>query len=123
MRRRSFISSLLAAVTLSAAAYGDEEVAVPVALQMELLIKVASYDKNMPARAPDVARVLIVSKRDDAQSSHEAQQAQRALAGKQLVGRPLEVSSLTFSDGAALGARVKEKNIAVVYVAPGFTQA
>jgi hypothetical protein len=122
MRRRSFFSSLIAALLVGASAAADEEVAVPVALQIELLIKVAAYDKNLPARAPSLVKVLIVSKRDDGQSSNAAQQAQRALAGKVVANRPTEVSALTFSDGPALAARVREKGIAVVYVAPGFNQ-
>src|SRR5262245_23802968 len=123
MRRRSLLSCFLAALLVSPVVIADEEVAVPIALQMELLLKVAAYDKNMPARVPELARLLIVSKKGDGQSTNAAQQAQRALSGKLLVGRAIEVSTLTFADGPALAARVKEKGVAIVYVAPGFERA
>ncbi len=123
MRRRTLLTAtgLLAAHGLLTERGGaDEEVAVPVPLQMELLLKVASYDKNLGARAPDLVRVLLLAKPNSASGNHVAQLASRLLTGKALAGRTLEVSTQPFSDAAGLAQRVKEQRVAIVYLAPGF---
>jgi hypothetical protein len=104
-------------------ALADEEVAVPVPLQMELLVKVAGYDKNLPARARDVVRILILTKGDGGQSSQVAQQAARALTGKTVANRSIEVMTVAYTDGEALSKRIKERGIAIVYATPGFAQS
>lgn len=114
---------LLAAVLCVTPIAADEDPAVPVSLQAELLVKVAAYDKNLAARAGDRARVLIVAKRDDARASHVAQQAERALQGKSVGKLPLEVSVVKWSDAAALAKLVKSKRAAILYLTPGFSQA
>jgi hypothetical protein len=105
---------------LTGLGHADEAVAVPVPLQMELLLKVASYDKNLGARAPDLVRVLLLAKPSSSSGNHVAQLASRLLTGKALAGRAVEVSTQPFSDAAALAQRVKEQRVAIVYLAPGF---
>ncbi len=104
----------------SGVALADEDVAVPVPLQIELLLKVAGYDKNLAARAPSVVRVLVLTKGGNAQSSRVGQAAARALEGKTAGNRPVEVVSGAFMGGPALAAHVKEGKLAIVYVTPGF---
>jgi hypothetical protein len=98
----------------------DEDMAVPVPLQIELLLKVAGYDKNLAARAPSVVRVLVLTKGGNAQSTRVGQAAARALEGKTAGSRPVEVSSAAFTGGPALASRVKDAKLAIVYVTPGF---
>lgn len=117
------LAALALPLLTTSPALADDEVAVPVPLQIELLLKVAGYDKNLPARAPSVVRVLILAKPGFAQSSRVGQAAARALEGKTTANRPVEISSLTFSTGAALTAKVKDDKVAIVYVAPGFDAA
>jgi hypothetical protein len=123
-RRRVLRISLLAlALALTPRSLlADDEVAVPVPLQMDLLVKVAGYDKNLPARARDLVRILILTKSDSGKSSQVAQQAARALAGKTVANRPLEIVLQAYSDGAALARHIHERGIAIVYAAPGFGQ-
>lgn len=126
MRRRALLSStglLLAQGLLVRRASSEEDVAVPVPLQMELLLKVASYDKNLPARAPDVVKLLLLVKPGSTNGSHVAQLAARQLSGKALGGRGLEVSTQPFSDAGALAQKIKEQRFAIVYLAPGFESA
>ncbi|HEX6766201.1 MAG TPA: YfiR family protein [Polyangiaceae bacterium] len=123
MERRSVLRSALAATTFlffSGKLAAEEDVGVPVPLQMELLVKVAGYDKNLPARARGVVRVAVLTRRDEAQSKNVAQQAIRALSGKSVKGLPVEVSELGYGDGAAVARAVKERGISILYVAPGF---
>ena len=118
-RRRLFVGVLAlwaeALVALSAGA--DEEVAVPLPLQMELLLKVAGYDKNLAARAP---KLLVLYKPSSSSGSHVAQLASSLLAGKSLEGRALEVSSEHFVDAATLAQHIKSQRLAIIYLAPGF---
>jgi len=110
----------LLAILVTSVARADEDVAVPVPLQIELLLKVAGYDKNLAARAPSVVRVLVLTKGGDGQSTRVGQAAARALEGKAVGSRPVEVSTAAFTGGAALASKVKEAKLAIVYVTPGF---
>jgi hypothetical protein len=101
----------------------EDEVSVPVPLQMELLLKVAGYDKNLPARAANAARVLLLVKGGDAQASHVAQTAKLALQGKTLNHLGVETYELVWSDGGSVAQTVKEKSVAILYATPGFTPA
>ena len=101
-----------------------EEVTVPVALQVELLAKVAAYDKNLPARAGGKVRVLVLRKSDDDDSARVARHAKRELEKKDTIaGLPSEVTSLAFADATELVRLIKSKHVAVVYVALGFSSA
>jgi len=117
--RRSLLLALPAALA-PASVLGQEDVAVPVPLQMDLLIKVASYDKNLPVRAATAARVLILVKGGDALSSLVAQTAKLALQGKTLNRLTVEPSELQWSDAAVVAQSVKDKGAAILYAAPGF---
>ncbi len=118
---RVVLSSFSAAFMLVPSfTHADEDVAVPVPLQIELLLKVAGYDKNLAARAPSVVRVLVLTQGGNAQSTRVGQAAARALAGKTAGNRPVEVSTQAFTGGAALASKVKEAKLAIVYVTPGF---
>jgi hypothetical protein len=99
-----------------------EEVAVPVALQAELLVKVAAYDKNLKPRAGDKVKVAIVLKANEGDSERIAAQMKKALGGKdRIAGLPLEVSSVKFVDAAALAKHVKSKKITIAYFTSGFS--
>lgn len=123
MDRRSVIRAALGALLLElpprrvAAA---DDVAVPVPLQMELLLKVAGYDRNLPARARGVVRVVILTKRDDSASRNVGEQAARALSGKDVKGMPTEIATQMFNDGPALTERVRDGRASILYAAPGF---
>ncbi len=102
-------------------ARASDPVAVPVPLQVELLVKVAAYDKNFSSRAGDRARILILTKKDDAESTRVGRQAERAAEGKTIGSLDVEASMLEFSDGAAVARAVQKRRAAIVYAAPGFT--
>jgi len=101
----------------------DEDVAVPVPLHMELLLKVAGYDKQLATRAASNARVLVLVKAGNPQASQVAQTAKLALQGKLLNRLAVEPLELSFSDATALAQMVKEKGVAILYATPGFSPA
>ena len=74
-RRRLLQCLLLGSITtvLGRPARADE-VSVPVSRQAELLVRVAAYDRNLPARAAGTVRVLILTNPEDADSRGVAAQ-------------------------------------------------
>jgi hypothetical protein len=112
--------ALLALALGEASVRADQDVSVPVALQIELLTKVAAYDKNLPGRARQGIRVLILTRAGKPLATRVAQQAARALEGRSIVGQPVVVSQAQFTSGQEVGRRVREDGIAILYVTPGF---
>jgi hypothetical protein len=108
-------------VVCSSARVIAEDVSVPISLQMELLLKVASYDKNLKQRARDRVRVAVLSRQDDPDSGRSAAQALKALSEVDAIdGMPLDRLSTTYTDAAALARFIHEGNVAILYVTPGF---
>lgn len=123
MDRRAVIRAALGALLaglLPRRVLGADEVAVPVPLQMDLLLKVAGYDRNLPTRARGMVRLMILTKRDDPLSKNVGEQAVRALAGKDVKGMPTEIVTQMFNDGPSLTERVRDGRVSILYATPGF---
>jgi hypothetical protein len=98
-----------------------EDAPVPAALQVKLLVKVAGYDKNLPARAGEKVKVLVVLKEGNDDAKRIAAQVVAALGEeKEIAGKPIETSSSSFSDAVALKKAVASRKLAIVYLTPGF---
>jgi len=118
---RLLISVLVAAVLVIRRS-DAEEVAVPIELQVDLLVKVAAYDKHMPARAGDRVRVLILTKGGDPESARAALLVARALGTRDAIAAlPHEETTAPFTDGPALAGAIAASRLSVVYFTPGFS--
>jgi hypothetical protein len=96
---------------------------VPIALQGELLVKVAAYDRSMPARAGNKAHVLVVVKPGVIPSENAAKQMLNTLSSfSTIAGLPHDEEIVTFASAAQLAAVCKQKHAAIVYVTPGFDE-
>jgi hypothetical protein len=121
--RRALVLGALASCLFASHAAIADEVAVPVALQAELVAKVAAYDKNLPTRAGDRVHVLIVVNAKDDGSNRFAKSMESALGGVgKIAGLPLDVSIAPFAGARALADSCRAKKIAIVYVAPGLAE-
>ncbi len=101
-----------------------EEPPVPPALQVKLLAKVAGYDKNLPSRAGDKVRVLVSIKSGSDDAKRVAAQVLAAFGEeKEIAGKPVEPSSSSFADAAALKKAIKQQKLAIVYLTPDFGAA
>jgi hypothetical protein len=99
-----------------------EGVAVPIAIQAKLLVKVAAYDRNLRARAHDKVRVLVLSPKGNIDSSRTAGTFRRHMSDiPHIAGLPHEESTATFSNGATLARKCREERIAIVYLTQGFS--
>jgi YfiR/HmsC-like len=106
-----------------AARVGAEDVVVPISLQMELMLKVASYDKNLKQRARDRVRIAVLLKPEDADSGRSAGQALKALSTADDVAElPVERLSISYTEAPALVRQIRESNVSILYVTPGFDE-
>ena len=100
-----------------------EGITVPIRLQAELLSKVASYDRNFAERTGDRVRTLLLVKAGDPESSRAAAEMKSALSSISTIGPlPHDEEVVTYSDGPALAEMCRSRKIAIVYIAPGFSQ-
>lgn len=123
--RRAFLLGppLLAGLCSFARLALAEEAPVPISLQVELLLKVAAYDKNLRQRAAGRLVVTILVKQDDPDSARSAAQARLALSKiSEVLGLPLESNSVTYGDPAVLGQLLRGTKVAILYVMPGFLE-
>jgi hypothetical protein len=122
MVRASRLRAPVLALLLPILAGADES--VPVAIQAELLTKVAAYDRNLPKRAGDRVITLILTKAHSTESERTAAAMQNALAAKTTVaGLPHLVERAELSDPASLAGICKAKHVAILYLTPGFEDA
>jgi hypothetical protein len=123
-RRPAIAASVLAIVgvaLLTAPGSLADDVALPVAKQMELLAKVADYDRNFHERAGTRARVVILEKAGDGDSVRTAIQMQAALSHIDAVaGLPHDDAIETYGGPAALAEECRSKHVAIIIVGPGF---
>jgi hypothetical protein len=112
--------SVLAGV-LAAEAEARGESTVPIGLQLELLAKVAADDKTLPGRAEGLARVVVLTRKGNAESAAAGAHALHALSElSRVAGLPHEDSSWEFADAAALIASCKAHPPSILYLTPGF---
>lgn len=117
---RVFETALLVLSNLASGSAAAQELAVPVRVQADLLVKVAAYDKNLARRAPDRVRVLIVEKPGDGDSVRVASQLRSALNEiPAIAGLPHEDAVVDFSGAATLAATSRARHASIVYLGPG----
>jgi hypothetical protein len=124
--RRAFLAagSVLAGLCSFSSFALAEEALVPIALQVELLLKVAAYDKNLAQRAAARVELAVLMKNHDSDSAGSAAQARLALAkAADILGLPLSSTSMVYSDAPALSQLLRAANIAILYLMPGFAES
>ena len=117
--RRAFCAGVVAGALLFAPARRAAADDLPIALQAELVTRLASYDKNMAARAGERVNILIVVKADNSDSQHAAVQLTSALGRFDRIGAlPLGVQTVSYVDAPKLTALVKSGRLSLVFVMP-----
>jgi hypothetical protein len=98
------------------------ELVVPVAIQVEMLGKLVGFDRGFKDRAGPQARVLVLEAPGRGESKRAAQQLKAALEKRETFGGLPQVSELaTYLGPKELAAACGERHVALVYLAPGFT--
>jgi YfiR/HmsC-like len=117
---RALALALFAALLTLVRPSGADQVVVPLELQAELLGKVASYDRNMSARAGDRLQVLLLTKPSDSESVRVVSRMQSALRALALIGGlPHDEQTLNFTTAADLARHCRAQHIAILFLGPG----
>ena len=120
-RGRGLALAALVAAVLGVRDGRAEEPSVPIGLEVELLAKVAAYDRHLPERAGDRVNVVIVTMPGNPDSVRAAAQMQTALAGiPQIDGRPHDDAVVPFPGARALPDTCKQRHAAILLFTPGF---
>jgi hypothetical protein len=115
------LAAALAAWVVSLAWIAEaQEASVPASVQAELVAKLASYDKNFATRSGDRVRIMIVTMRGDADSTHMGGQLRAAFAEMDRVGGlPHEELMAEYSDPPTLASTCRNQHVAIVYLTAG----
>ncbi len=125
MERRTFLRHLAAMlVGLSTCLAIDvayaEDIPVPTGLQATLLAKVVLYDRNLPERAGDRVRTLLIGKPSDPTSMPFVRQMRQDLGALENFGKlPHSEEIVEFANADALAAKCRSDRISIVYLGPG----
>jgi hypothetical protein len=100
-----------------------QSVEVPVRLQVELLAKVAAYDRNFAERARGRAVVLIMVKPGDAASERVGEQIHDELSVLgEVGGLPHHEEMVSYSARRSVAALCRSYGAAVLYLSVGLTE-
>ena len=108
---------LLAAVSAAASAGGP---VVPFDIQVPLVLKALTYDRNLKGRAGEHVRIAVLSPKGSASTAAELQASLAALPDRTVNGMPVSFREIKGSDEAALDQGLSEGHWAAIYVMPGF---
>jgi hypothetical protein len=98
-----------------------EEATLPIAIQVELLVKVASYDRNFQARAGERARIFIFTKPGNGDSARVAAQVEAGLArAPQIGGLPHDEIVTAYHGAKEVADLCRKERAAIVFFGPGF---
>jgi hypothetical protein len=99
-----------------------EEMALPIAKQVELLLKILTYDRNLASKAGSELAIGIVydpTDRDSAKATTDLGSALFQYRGKTVKQLPIKYYTIEYTGAAELESVVKQKGISVLYIAPG----
>jgi hypothetical protein len=112
----------LSTLVVAGAGHADDTIDVPVELQVDLLGRVAPYERGL-ARASGELRVLVVSRRGHAVSTRTAAQLVSVLRRTgTMLERPMRIDELAFESWPAVLAVATSRGISVVYLTPGLEE-
>ncbi|MEA2751158.1 MAG: hypothetical protein QOI41_5301 [Myxococcales bacterium] len=115
-----FAAALVASLSWSGVSDADTE-SVPIGLQVQLLAKVASYDRNFSERAGARVHLAVVTKPGNAESERATAQLVAMLRQTPSIGGlPHDDVVVTFTSADALAASTRSEHFAIVYFTPGF---
>src|SRR5262245_28945356 len=108
---------LLAAAGAAASAAGP---VVPFDLQVPLVLKALTYDRNLKGRAGDHVRIAVLSPKGSSNTAADLQASLQALPDRTVNGMPVSFREIKGNDEASLDQSLSEGRWAALYVMPGF---
>jgi hypothetical protein len=121
LRRGRLAFALLLAPMGFASSPEAQEIAVPVEVQIPLLVKILGFDRKLAARSDNelVLGILFQGKyRTSANVADEVKDAVRRLPAGAMGGRRIRAVAIDLDDATGLDAALSQHRIAVLYVSP-----
>ena len=113
-------AAMIVFVYLSQSRALAQEVSVPIELQVDLLGRVAKFERTFASKSAAPATVLVVTKPGVTASTRAGAQLTAALTrAASLAGRPLALVNHAFTNAAALTSAAR--GVAIVYLTPGLS--
>jgi len=109
-------------VLLLASPLASEEMALAAELQIPLLLKVLTYDRNLEAKAGRELAIGIVydpGDRDSALATDQVGSTLFRFGDKTVKALPIKYYTIEYTSPADLQRFVKQRGISILYVAPG----
>jgi YfiR/HmsC-like len=101
---------------------GAEQMTLPVQKQVELLLTILPYDRNLATKAgPELAIGIVYDPTDQnsAKATTDLVTAFFQYRGKTVSQLPIKPYTIEYTNNAALESFVKKMGISVLYIAPG----
>jgi hypothetical protein len=115
---------ILLVLLLAAAVARAEVVVVPFDVQIPLLLKALTYDRNLKTRAGDQARIaVVVPPKSGRNVTGELQASLDKLPGRTVNGLAVVFKEISATDEVALDDGLKDGQWAAVFVMPGFSRS
>jgi len=111
------------ALLLATASSAYAEVVVPFDVQVPLLLKALTYDRNLKTRAGDQARIAVIVPPKGRNVTGELQASLDKLPGRTVNGLAVVFKEILATDDAALEEGLRVGQWAAVFVLPGFSHA
>jgi hypothetical protein len=116
-----FVGALVLALAASVEA---APAMVPFEVQVPLVLKALTYDRNLKSRATSEVRIaILVPAGTGREAAADLKDALTRISGRTVNGLEVVFKEIDASDDAALEAKLNGSQWAVAYVMPGFTQA
>lgn len=120
LRLAMWLAAFVLAPQLTGAHGAADEVSVPSQLQVELLGRVVRFERGFAGHAGTPARVTIVVRPGNVESSRFAAQLGAQLGHTaDLAGRTVEVATVEYASAGALATAVRGDGTAIVYLSAG----
>jgi hypothetical protein len=110
-------------LSLAGHAFAAAKVTVPFDVQVPLVLKALTYDRNLKARVGEDVRIAVLVRKEGRGAAAELKAALDRIAGRTVSGLAVVFTEIEASEDATLEARLAEGQWAAVYVMPGFAQA
>ncbi len=118
--RQSRLRALLVALAVMLVTGDLRADGAPISLQVQLVARLAAFDRNFAARAGKTANILVVRKASDAGSVAETASLTKLLSEtKDIGGLPPKIDQADFSDAAKVVEKAKNGKYAIVYFTTG----
>jgi hypothetical protein len=119
------VKSVVGALILSLAGLAEAaaKVTVPFDVQVPLVLKALTYDRNLKARVGGDVRIAVLVRKDGRGAAAELKQSLERISGRTVAGMAVTFTEIEVAEDMAFESRLAEGQWAALYVMPGFSEA